>query len=438
MDHSKEQIDLIREVFNYSHRFRGSVFVIKIDYQIIDHPLFPALVKDLALLHQTGIRMIIIPGAKARIEEVLTRYGIKTKTVDGVRISTEESIPFIKMAAFDISNRIMTMLAGHKVNAVIGNWVRARSMGVIKGLDYQQTGVVEKINVPLVEKILEEDFIPVFPCIGWNSLGKPYNISSNELAAVVSIGLHARKLFFVTAHPGLMDRGNELPKGSHVSPDGRISRLSVEAARDLRDSDKRTDDPVYEYIDLACRAAEGGVDRVHIVNGTIDGVILKEIFSSLGYGMMIHGNIYDSIRPMKSRDISDVLRLMEPLVQKEILIRRTESQLKERMDDYVVYEMDDSIHGCGALAGFPDGMAEIAGIAVDQSFSHLGIGQKLVDFLITSAREKGYRKVFALTTQSLDWFQKLGFKEGSITDIPEGKRDAYDTARKSKILIFQL
>ncbi len=100
--------------------------------------------------------------------------------------------------------------------------------------------------------------------------------------------------------------------------------------------------------------------------------------------------------------------------------------------------MDDAIHGSGALVGFPGGMAEIAGIAVDQAYSHLGIGQKLVDFLISSAREKGYKRVFALTTQTLDWFQKLGFKEGRVDDIPQSKRRAYDTSRKSKIFIFSL
>ena len=438
MDHSKEQIDLIREVFHYSHRFQGAVFVIKIDYQIIDHPLFPGLVKDLALLHQIGIKMVIIPGAKARIDEVLGRYGIETDMADGVRISTEEAIPFIKMAAFDVSNRIMTMLAGQKVNAVIGNWVRARSLGVIKGRDYQQTGVVEKIDVSLVKKILDEGLIPIFPCIGWSSLGKPYNINSNELATVVSINLSAQKLFFVTPYAGLMKADYRIPKGAYLAQDGRISRLSVEAALEFYKLNTDHSDPLLEYVDFGCRAASRQVDRVHLVNGTIDGVILKEIFSNLGMGMMIHGNIYDSIRPMKPRDISDVLRLMDPLVEKEILVRRTEEQLQDSYTDYVVYEMDDSVHGCGALVEYPENMAEIAAIAVDQSYKHLGIGQKVVEFLLSVARERGLKRIFVLTTQTADWFQKLGFAEGTIDDIPEAKREKYDRSRNSKIFTFSL
>ncbi|MBN2510208.1 MAG: amino-acid N-acetyltransferase [Spirochaetales bacterium] len=438
MEHSKEQIDLIREVFHYSHLFNDAVFVIKIDYRIIDHPLFPSLVKDLALLHQMGIKMVIIPGAKARIEEVLDRYGIETRTAEGVRISTEESIPFIKMAAFDVSNRIMTMLAGQKVHAVIGNWVRARSMGVIKGLDYQQTGIVEKIDVALVKKILAEGLIPVFPCIGWNSLGKPYNINSNELATVASISLKAQKLFFVTPYPGLTESAYKIPPGAYLAPDGRISRLSVEAALEFSRLNADSSDPLLEYIDFGCRAASRQVDRVHIIDGTIDGVILKEIFSNLGMGMMIHGNIYDSIRSMEPRDVSDVLRLMEPLVEKEILVRRTEDQLNASYENYVVYEVDDSIHGCGALVEFSGDTAEIAGIAVDQSYKHLGIGQKIVEYLIGEARKRGLGRVFVLTTQTADWFQQLGFVPGDISDLPEDRRRIYDTKRKSKIFKFLL
>ena len=107
----KEQAELIRQVFEYAHAFKGKTFVIKIDWPVINHSFFPILVRDLVLLHRQGIQIILVPGAKQRIDEVLLRYSIDWKTVGGIRISTPESIPFIKMAAFDVSNRLMTQLA---------------------------------------------------------------------------------------------------------------------------------------------------------------------------------------------------------------------------------------------------------------------------------------------------------------------------------------
>ena len=162
---------MIRQAFEYVHLFKGKTIVIKVDGSVMNHPFLLLLVKDLVLLHRQGIHILLIPGAKERIDEVLPRYNISWESIQGVRISTPEAIPFIKMAAFDVSNRLMTLLAENNASAIIGNWVRARSLGVIKGVDYQNTGTVEKINVELVRKTLEEGLIPIFPNIGWS--GRP-------------------------------------------------------------------------------------------------------------------------------------------------------------------------------------------------------------------------------------------------------------------------
>ena len=86
------------------------------------------------------------------------------------------------MAAFDVSSKVMTMLAESGAHAVMGNWVRARSIGVQGGIDFQSSGVVEKLQVDILKNVLADGLIPIFPNIGWNAKGKPYNLSSNELA----------------------------------------------------------------------------------------------------------------------------------------------------------------------------------------------------------------------------------------------------------------
>ncbi|WP_319560525.1 amino-acid N-acetyltransferase [Marispirochaeta sp.] len=429
----KEHVELIREVFSYVHRFAGATFVFKVEYEVAEHPLFPVLVKDLALLQGMGIRTVIIPGATGRINEVLQRYGIETESVGGVRISSPEAIPFIKMAAFDVSNQVMTLLAANGANAVVGNWVRARSMGVIKGIDYGSTGVVERIDTELVNKILDEGLIPILPCIGWNAVGTPYNISSNELARVAASQLQAEKLFLLLPEKRLDAGDFTFPEGITFNPEGRISRLDIHTAEEFLKLNASSSDPRLQYVKLACETCRRGVPRVHIVDGKVEGVILKEIFSNLGVGTMVHGNDYDSLRPMRVEDITDVLRIMEPFVEKEILIRRTGADLERNVGDYVVYEMDDSIHGCGALHRYSDGSGEIAGIAVDTRYDRLGIGFKVVSYLAEKARQEGLKRVFVLTTQTSDWFQRLGFVDVDLDQIPPERRERYDRQRNSRI-----
>ncbi len=440
-DKLKEQVELIRQVFEYVQLFKGKTIVLKIDGSVMNHPFLPMLVKDLVLLHRQGIQIVLVPGAKERINDVLTRYNIPWKTVKGIRISTPEAIPFIKMAAFDVSNRLMTQLAENNTSAIIGNWVRARSLGVIKGVDYQDTGTVEKINVDLVRKALEDGLIPIFPNIGWSASGKPYNISSNELAYILARSLKAEKLFYIFPHKGVNAVEYTLPEGISISSEGVVTHLSVDQADSfLKLNAGKAQDEMVELIRLGCKACAEGVARVHIVNGNIEGVILKEIFSSRGCGTMIYTNEHENIRPMDLVDIPEVLRIMNPFVEEEILLPRNEEDLAAQIDEFVVYEVDNILHACGALFPAPEasGRGEIAAIAVDRTYTGLGIGKRILSFLVDRARSLNIKNLYVLTTQTADWFLQFGFKEGGIQNLPANKRKDYNRLRNSRVLLLDL
>jgi amino-acid N-acetyltransferase len=431
----REHVDLIREVFSYNRRFKDSLFVIKIDSSIIDHPYFSILVRDLSLLHQNGIRFVIIPGAHDRIDEILGQYNISYESQNGIRISSEEAINFIKMAAFDVSNKVMTQLSGYDIPSVIGNWVRARALGVLDGVDYQKTGRVDKIKADSIQTLLKEGHIPIFPCIGWNAKGDPYNISSDELAKVIAVELKASKLFFITADTVLSNKNCKVPSAMILPEDGRISKLSMGQAQQLLEANP--ENPQMGRIETALHACKQGVNRVHILDGTSDGAVLKEIFSNLGIGTMIHNNTYEKIREMENQDISSVLSLMKPFIDNGNLIPRSRQDLEEKKGDYVVYSMDGIIHGCGALHSYSDELAEIAALAVDRKFVHLKIGGKIVSYLLEQAQNRGLKRVFVLTTQTSDWFQALGFEAADVEDLPEDKRAQYNKDRNSRVLMYR-
>jgi len=434
----REQVDLIREVFYYQSRFDGKTIVLKIDYPILNAPHFPQMLKDLAMLRSTGIEIILVPGAKEWIDAVLKEYDTESEYVNGVRIATQDSIPFIRMAAFDVANRLMTLLTAFQANAVIGNFTRARGLGVVNGVDFQNSGKVEKILTQPLQQILDQGMIPIFPCIGWNAAGKPYNLASDEIALAVAEALKAEKLFFVTDSDGFMDSRFELPQGLVKNSDGRVARLSLEEADEVLALNAGRPDPDLKYLELALRACRQGTERAHVVDGRMEGAILREIFSNLGVGTMVYGSEYESVRPMKTTDISDVLRLMQPLMEEGILIQRTEDDLVSNQADFVVYEIDGVVHACGALHEYGAGQAEIAAIATNPVYAHLSMGRKILSYLVEKASKLGLKRVFVLTTRTLDWFEQMGFVEAPLESLPQKKKQSYNHARKSRIFALDL
>jgi amino-acid N-acetyltransferase len=263
-------------------------------------------------------------------------------------------------------------------------------------------------------------------------------LASNEIALAVSEALQAEKLFFVTDSDGFMESRFRLPSGLVKNSDGRVARLSLEEAEEVLALNAGNPDPDLKYLDLALSACRKGTERAHVVDGRMEGAILREIFSNLGVGTMVYGNDYESIRPMRGDDIGDVLRLMEPLIDEGILIHRTEDDLMGRQADFVVYAIDDVVHACGSLHDFGDGQGEIAAIATNPVYSHLSMGRKILSFLVEKAARIGMRRVFVLTTRTVDWFEQMGFVEASLESLPAKKRDSYNHARKSRIFALEL
>ena len=428
-----EQVELIREVFAYTERFRGSIFVIKIANEIIDHPDFPQHARDLALLHNAGIRTVIVPGARRRIDEVLERFNEEKIFRDGIRITPPASIDLIKTAAFDVAHRVMTALSGHRITAVIGNWVRARSRGIHSGIDFGRTGIVDRIRLDALTRFIEQGSVPIFPCIGHNETGHPFNLSSDELAGSLAVSLNAEKLFHLGAHPVMRSPQWKVPDSVQVLEDGRISRMIPEAVPEILSLNPNM--PGREELRSAAETCRAGIHRAHILDGRQSGVLLTEIFSNLGAGTMIFADDYERLRPMEPADLPGILEIMRPLAAEGILVERTREELKDKIADYWVYAIDGAVHGCAALHPAGEHCAEIAGLAVDPRFAQLGIGAKLLSRLTEKAAETGITRLFALTTHTADWFLARGFRSGSADELPPERRALYNQQRGSRVLV---
>ena len=457
-----EKADRIRDVIRYIKKFRNAVVVVYLDDRLLDSPNFSSHIRDICLIHEAGLKVILVPGAAKRISEILTEAKIQWSFHNNCRITPPEAMPLIKMAAFDVSNQIMTSFAGEKVTSVIGNWVRARSKGVIDGFDYGTSGEIDKLQIDAVKTILDNGFIPIFPCIGWSAAGKPYNISSVQLSQQIAIHLKADKLFYMVSDAEISSDNFTIPENIGTSAEGTVPAMNIEEVDQFIETNKawvnsmeiseNSTEPlvvfkdkqtvscetIFTLLKLAKTACNEGVDRVHIINGSIDGTVPCEIFSDLGSGTMIYTNNYGKIRQMTRDDISEVITLMQPFVNQGILLQRTKEQLDNQYQNYIVYELDGAIRACSALIPYPDGQMEIAAVAVDKTCSNIGIGPKMIKFLVKQAKEMKASGLFLLTTQTSDWFENLGFIPSEVSTLPQQRKEKWTPERGSKVLRYKI
>lgn len=455
-----EKADRIRDVIRYIKKFRNAVVVVYLDDRLLDSPNFSSHIRDICLIHEAGLKVILVPGAAKRISEILTEAKIQWSFHNNCRITPPQAMPLIKMAAFDVSNQIMTSFAGEKVTSVIGNWVRARSKGVIDGFDYGTSGEIDKLQIDAVKTILDNGFIPIFPCIGWSAAGKPYNISSVQLSQQIAIHLKADKLFYMVSDAEISSDNFTIPENIGTSAEGTVPAMNIEEVDQFIETNKalvnsmeiskNSTEPlvvfkdkqtvscetIFTLLKLAKTACNEGVDRVHIINGSIDGTVPCEIFSDVGSGTMIYTNNYGKIRQMTRDDISEVITLMQPFVNQGILLQRTKEQLDNQYQNYIVYELDGAIRACSALIPYPDGQMEIAAVAVDKTCSNIGIGPKMIKHLIEKAHSLKATGIFLLTTQTSDWFENLGFTPSDVSTLPQQRKAKWTPERGSKVLRY--
>lgn len=440
MQEITEKANQIRDVINYIKVFKNALAVIHIDDEIISSPLLQSHIHDISLIHEAGIKVIIVPGARGQINAALEEQKISWQIKNGFRVTSERAMPAIKTAAFDVANNIMNILSGEHLTAVIGNWVKARGKGIVGGTDFGSAGEIDKIKIDAIKQTLDNGFVPIFPCIGWNDLGKPYNISSAELAAQIAIRLKAEKLFFILPDAKITKEEFSLPNEIALSQEGNIPAMNVEMLSKILKlnsgsvSEKNSrKEKLLAIFTLAKNACENGVARIHILNGNAEGILPCEIFSAIGSGTMIFNDDYGDLHPMRDEDIPSVLSLISPFVKSGILLPRNFQTLKSQSCDYIVYNVDGGIHACAALKNYGDGQMEIHSVAVDESYGNMGVGPKMIHFLLEKAKSDGAKSVFILTTQAADWFEKLGFAADDIDSIPAERKKVWSEKRGSKV-----
>jgi amino-acid N-acetyltransferase len=424
-----ERLTHFREILRYVPRFRDRVFVIAVDGAIVEDDNFPNLLLDIALLRSLSIRVALVHGAAHQIKRYAELVKVTPSDVDGTGITDRETLNVAITAANRVSHEILEGLSANDLRAACPNAVVAHPAGILGGVDHLFTGKVERIDIQLLQALLEHDIVPVVPPIGIDGAGASYRLNSDAVAVEVAKSLRAVKLIYLNTGGGVRDAKGVIRQLEVQEADAFLKKHRAELAPET-----------LTKLTHAVRAAKEGVERVHIIDGREQEGLLGEVFSNEGIGTLIHANEYQAIRAAQKKDVRAVYGLIQQGVENDELVKRTRTELEKIIGDYFVFEVDRNAVACAALHVYPEqNMAELASVLVDERYENQGIGTKLIRFAEDEARRRGIAKVFALSTQAIGYFVQKGYALGTPDDLPPPRREKYEQhKRKSQVLVKAL
>jgi amino-acid N-acetyltransferase len=422
-----------RHAAPYIHAFRGSTFVIAFRGEVAQGDQAQALAQDCNLLAALGIRLVLVHGARPQIEAELKRRKLKAQYHNGLRVTDAAALECVK-AAMGVTRLELeallsqglpnTPMAGAYMRVTGGNFIVAKPVGVVDGVDHQFTGAVRKIIAEEIRADLDQQNVVLVSPIGVSPAGEIFNLSMEEVAEAVAVELKADKLIFLCDTPGVVDRRGHL-----------IDAITADEAEQALKKSKRQTEDLGVYLPCCIRACRTGVKRAHLVDRRVDGGLLLELFTREGVGTVITRDPLACLRDATIEDVAAIVGLIAPLEADGTLVRRGRERLEMEIGRFSVLEHDGMIIGCAAL--YPMSRmkaAELACLAVNADSRRQGHGEQLLDFIEMRARKMGFRHLYVLTTRTSHWFIERGFKEVGVDSLPKERRELYNWQRRSKVL----
>jgi amino-acid N-acetyltransferase len=273
-------------------------------------------VQDLAILHAMGIKLVLVHGFRPQVNEQLAAKGQTPRYSHGMRITDPVALDCAQEAAgqlrFEIEAAFSqglpnTPMANATVRVVSGNFLTARPVGIVDGVDYMHSGVVRRVDGAAIRRAIDIGALVLLSPFGFSPTGEAFNLTMEDVATATAIALQADKLLFVTETPGIHERLDDPERASTPSsrwpkPDGCCRRCPRPRSRPTRPSTCST----------ACKACEGGVERSHILPFAVDGALLMEVFTHDGIGTMVVDEKLESLREATADDVGGILQLIEP------------------------------------------------------------------------------------------------------------------------------
>jgi acetylglutamate kinase len=295
IDNAMNVANVLTEALPYIQRFTGKTIVVKFGGNaMVDEALQNSFARDIVLMKLVGMNPIIVHGGGPQIGVLLDKLNIKSRFVDGMRVTDSATMDVVEMVlGGTVNKQIVTLINNNGGKAIgltgkDGQLIQAKKLCITHSsseqmnaseiIDIGHVGVVNKINVNVIDMLINSDFIPVIAPIGVGEDGASYNINADLVAGKIAEVLQAEKLILLTNVSGLQDKKGEVLTG-----------LSTEQVDDLIE-----DGTIYggmlPKIGCALDAVKAGVSSAHIIDGRVAHAVLLEIFTDEGVGTLISNN----------------------------------------------------------------------------------------------------------------------------------------------------
>ncbi len=287
-------VSALKHAAPYIRLFKGKVFVIKAGGEVFADPeLASALVEQVGILHQVGIRTVLIHGGGPQSTQLATDLGLDTQFVEGRRVTDSESLNVATMILNgQINTRILAacrdlQIPAVGISGVDAGLIRAHKRPPVEGkdgesVDYGYVGDIDAVEADILRKQLDNGLMPVVSPLSCDESGTLLNINADTVAAAIAAELDAEKLILVTGATGILEDVND--------PGSLISYIDRKHLKELKEKGILADGmlPKAAAIDTAIK---DGVSRVHVISYKLPDSILLEVFTNEGTGTLVVDDI---------------------------------------------------------------------------------------------------------------------------------------------------
>ncbi|MEG9194845.1 MAG: acetylglutamate kinase [Candidatus Methanoglobus sp.] len=287
-----ENVEVLLEALPFIREFYGKTMVIKIGgHAMVNDEILEETVKDILLLYFVGIKPVVVHGGGPEISEKMEKLGLKPKFVEGLRVTDKETIEVVEMVLDGkINSKIVSMFIknGGKAVGLSGKdglliVAEKKVMKLKKGseeavVDLGFVGETKLVNPEILRILLDNGFIPVVSPVSADLEGNVYNLNADNVAGDIAGALKAKKLIMLTDVPGILRDVND--KSS------LISRIKLSELEKLLEKGV-IKGGMLPKVDAIVKALKGGVERVHVIDGSRKHAILLELFTKGGVGTLV-------------------------------------------------------------------------------------------------------------------------------------------------------
>jgi acetylglutamate kinase len=286
----------LKGALRYVRAYRDQVFVVKLGGEVLAEPeVLERVTGQLALLSSLSIRLVVVHGGGPQATALSRRLGIEPRMVAGRRITDDAALEVAKQVyAGQLNVDLLAALRAHRVQAVGLSGVDADLItahrrppvqvvddsGQTVRVDYGHVGEVDRVDPRILNTLVETRFVPVVASLAGGDDGEVFNVNADTVAESLAVAMRAQKLIFLTGAPGVLrDRSDPSTLVTFADPDDLAGLM----ASGLLSGGMRP------KVEACIRAATGGVERTHIIDGRAPDALLLEVFTGAGCGTMIVG-----------------------------------------------------------------------------------------------------------------------------------------------------